>query len=133
MDASKYFYRNVIFSKKGSQISLIDINNPNNEKKPLEPWFGVVLQLADGQHTIDELFSLISTKYKGTPPANLKKTIRSVIERLAKSNLIMLTDKATELPYYLSRPYEYLDTEKAKKLLKKDRKQIVDIFKKNNF
>jgi hypothetical protein len=133
MDTSKYFYRNVIFSKKLNQISLIDIYNPETKKQVLEPWFGVVLQLADGQHTIDELFSLLSSKYKDTPPTNLKKTIHSIIERLAKSNFIILTDKATELPYYLSRPYEYLDTEKAKKLLKKDRKQIVDIFKKNNF
>jgi len=92
-----------------------------------------VLQLADGQHTTDELIDLLSNKYKGAPPANLKETIRSVIERLAKSNLIMLTEKVTELPYYLSRPYEYLDIEKAKKLLKEDRKQIVDIFKKGKF
>jgi len=133
MDTSKYFYRNVIFSKKQNQVSLIDIYNPDTNKQVLEPWFGVVLQLADGQHTIDELFSLLSSKYKETPPDNLEKTIHSVIERLAKSNLLILTDKATELPYYLSRPYEYLDTEKAKKLLKKDRKQIVDVFKKNNF
>ncbi len=133
MDTSKYFYRNVIFSKKENQISLMDINNPDNERQTLEPWFGVVLQLADGQHTIDELYSLLSNKYKGAPPANLKETIHSVIERLAKSNLIMLTDKVTELPYYLSRPYEYLDIEKAKKLLKEDRKQIIDIFKKAKF
>lgn len=133
MDTSKYFYRNVIFSKKENQISLIDINNPDNERQTLESWFGVVLQLADGQHTIDELYSLLSNKYKGASPANLKETIHSVIERLAKSNLIMLTDKVTELPYYLSRPYEYLDIEKAKKLLKEDRKQIIDIFKKAKF
>ncbi len=133
MDTSKYFYRNVIFSKKENQISLIDINNPDNERQTLEPWFGVVLQLADGQHTIDELYSLLSNKYKEASPANLKETIHSVIERLAKSNLIMLTDKVTELPYYLSRPYEYLDIEKAKKLLKEDRKQIIDIFKKTKF
>ncbi len=121
MDTSKYFYRNVIFSKTKNQVSLIDIYNPENEKQVLEPWFGVVLQLADGQHTIDELFSLLSEKYKGNPPANLKKTIHSVIERLVKSNLIMLTDKATELPYYLSRSYEHLDIEKAKKLIKEDK------------
>jgi hypothetical protein len=133
MDTTKYFYRNVIFSKKENQISLIDINNPDNERQTLESWFGVVLQLADGQHTIDELYSLLSNKYKGASPANLKETIHSVIERLAKSNLIMLTDKVTELPYYLSRPYEYLDIEKAKKLLKEDRKQIIDIFKKAKF
>lgn len=133
MDTSKYFYRNVIFSKTGNQISLLDINNPDKEKKALEPWFGVVLQLADGQHTIDEFFSLLSTKYNGVPPANLKETIHSVIERLVKTNLIVLTKNPTELPYYLSRPYEYLDIEKARKLLKNDRKQIIDSFKKAKF
>jgi len=133
MDTSKYFYRNVIFSKTKNQVSLVDIYNPDNEKQVLEPWFGVVVQLADGQHTIYELFSLLSEKYKGDPPADLKKTIHSVIERLVKSNLIMLTDKATELPYYLSRAYEYLDIEKAKKLLKEDRRQLIDTFKKGVF
>ena len=133
MDTSKYFYRNVIFSKTGNQVSLIDIYNPDKEKQDLEPWFGVVIQLADGQHTVEELFSLLLTKYKGAPPVNLEKTIHSIVDRLAEANLIMLTDEKTELPYYLSRPYEHLDIEKAKKLLIEDRKQIVDIFKKNTF
>ena len=133
MDTSKYFYRNVIFSKTGNQVSLIDIYSPDKEKQDLDPWFGVVIQLADGQHTIEELFSLLSTKYKGTPPVNLEKTIHSIVERLAEANLIMLTDEKTKLPYYLSRSYEHLDIGKAKKLLKEDRKQIVDVFKKNTF
>jgi hypothetical protein len=122
MDTSKYFYRNVIFSRTGNQISLIDIYNPDNEKHDLEPWFGFVLQLADGQHTIDELFSLLSNKYKRAPPANLKETIHSIVDRLAKADFIVLTEEKTELPYYLSMPYEHLDIEKAKKLLKEDRK-----------
>ncbi len=133
MDTSKYFYRNVIFSKTGNLVSLINIYNPDNKKHDLEPWFGVVLQLADGQHTIDKLINLLSNEYKGEPPTNLEKTILSVVERLAEANLVMLTDKITELPYYLSRPYEHLDIEKAKKLLKEDRKQIVDVFKKSKF
>ncbi len=130
MDTAKYFYRNVIFSKSENQISLIDIYNPDNEKQELEPWFGIVLQLADGQHTIEELFNLLSNKYKGTPPANLKETIHSVVERLAEANFIVLTEEKTELPYYLSMSYEYLDIEKAKKLLIDDRTQLVNEFKK---
>ena len=133
METSQYFYRNVIFSRSGNQISLIDIHNPDNEKQKLEPWFGIVLQLADGQHTIEELFNLLSHKYKGAPPANLKETISSVVERLIKVNFIMLTDEKTELPYYLSMPYEHLDIEKAKKLLIEDRTKLVDDFKKDGF
>jgi hypothetical protein len=133
MDTSKYFYRNVIFSRTGNQISLIDIYNPENEKQDLEPWFGIVLQLADGQHTVEELFNLLSHKYKGDPPANLKVTIHSVIDRLTKADFIVLTDEKTELPYYLSMPYEHLDVEKAKKLLIEDRTQLVSDFKKGGF
>ncbi len=121
MDTSQYFYRNVIFSKEGNTISLIDIYNPNNERKVLESWFGLVLQLADGQHTIDQLLQYLSSKYNGGPPANLEQTIHSVIERLFESKFIMLTKEATELPYYLAYPYEQLDIEKAKKLLEQDR------------
>ena len=128
MDTSKYFYRNVIFSKKEKKISIIDINNPIKNKQELEPWFGLVLQLADGQHSIDDLLNHLASKYKSSPPANLEKTIHSIIERLTKSNLIVLTETKIELPYYLSLPFEYLDVDKAKKILEEDRKQIINTF-----
>ncbi len=128
MDSTKYFYRNVIFSKKENKVLLVDINNPEKNKQEIEPWFGLVLQLADGQHTIEELYSLLSNKYKGAPPANLEKTLQSVIERLSKSNLIVLTESKVDLPYYLSQPLENLDLEKAKELLEKDRKEVINSF-----
>ena len=55
------------------------------------------------------------------PPENLEDTLISVVDRMVKSKLIMLTKEKTNLPYYLSMPYELLDIEKAKKLLAKDR------------
>ena len=123
MDTPKYFYRNVMFSKSGEKISLIDIHNPDNEREELDPWLGLVLQLADGQHTLDDLFQFVSSKYNGNPPPNLDETIRSVVDRLVQSKFIMLTEKATELPYYLSLPYEQLDIERAKNLLEEDKAQ----------
>ena len=125
MDTTQYFYRNIIFSKRGNAISLIDINDPDKGGQILESWFGVVIQLADGQHTIDELIKNFLAKYKGNPPSNLKQTILSVIERLADSNFIVLTKESTKLPYYLSLPYEDLDIEKAKQILAKDRADII--------
>lgn len=124
MNTKQFFYRNVIFSKQGKTISLIDIHNPENEKEELEPWFGMVFQLADGQHTIEQMVQYMSTQYNGNPPENLADTITSVVQRLVETKLIILTEKATQLPYYLSMPYELLDLEKAKKLLKKDRFNI---------
>ena len=121
MNTKQYFYRNVIFSKQGKTISIIDIYNPNNDREELDPWFGMVLQLADGQHTIDQLLQFMTTQYNGMPPENLGETIHSVVQRLADNKLIVLTEKPTELPYYLSLPYEMLDIEKAKKELSKDK------------
>ncbi|MCP4458344.1 MAG: hypothetical protein GY816_10035 [Cytophagales bacterium] len=123
METTKYFYRNVMFSKNGKKISLIDIYNPDAEAKELEPWLGLVLQLADGQHTIDELFQYMANLYNGNPPPNLDDTVRSVVDRMVKSKFIVLTEKATELPYYLSLPYELMDVEKAIKLIEKDKVQ----------
>lgn len=121
MDTKQYFYRNIIFSKQGKVISAVDIHNPENDREELDPWFGMVLQLADGQHTVEQLLQFMTTQYNGSPPPNLNETLISVVERMAESRLIMLTEKATELPYYLSMPLELLDIEKAKKELAKDR------------
>jgi hypothetical protein len=124
MDSSQYFYRNVIFSKQGNTVSLVDIFNPDNEKQVLESWLGLVLQFADGQHTIKQLFEYLSGRYDGSPPENLEKTLHSAVGRLAGSKLIVLTKEAIELPYYLSSPIEKLDLEKAKELIKKDRPEF---------
>ena len=120
MDLRQYFYRNVMFSKKGKTISLVDVDNPEKMGEELDPWFGMVLQLADGQHTIEQLIEFMASQYGGTPPPTLQQTIISVVERLVENKLIMLTEKQTELPYYLSMPYELLDMEKAKKILEDD-------------
>ena len=121
MDTSQYFYRNVPFSKQGQTISVIDLFNPEQNREELEPWFGMVIQLADGQHTVDQLCQFMAAQYNGAPPPNLNETILSVVERLAKNNLIMLVDKPTPLPYYMSMPYEMLDIQKARRELEKDR------------
>ncbi len=126
MDTTQFFYRNVIFSKRGNTISLIDLFQPKSESEELDPWFGMVLQLADGQHSIDQLHEYISTLYSGSPPDNLEDTLHSVVQRMSKSGLIVLTESETELPYYLSMPYEMLDVEKAKRLIKEDREKYKD-------
>jgi len=124
MNTAQYFYRNVIFSKSGGEVSLIDINNPDAEKQVLESWFGNIFQLADGQHSIDELVGFVSKQYPSGPPPNLKETIISVIDRMMESKLIILTDVKTELPYYLSAPVERLDLEKARMLMEQDRANL---------
>ena len=121
MDTTQYFYRNVILSMVGNTLSLIDIYNPDQKRETLEPWLGLVLQYADGQSTIETLYQNLTARYNGSPPANLRATILSVISRLVDLQFVVLTKEATDLPYYLSLPYEQLDLEKAKKLLNENK------------
>lgn len=118
MDKSQYFYRTVIFTRKAGIVALADINNPTESTK-LEEWFGVVISLADGKHTLQELTDFMAKQYQ-QKPERLDDTLESVIERLVESKMVKLSEQAVELPYYLAAPIEQLDTEKAQKLIKED-------------
>lgn len=118
MNNHQYFYRTVIFSRDDNAIALADIDNPS-QVTPLEGWLGIVISLADGQHTIQELIDYMAGQYPQVPD-NLEATLHSVIERLEEGKLIQLTDKAVDLPYYLASPIEALDLEKARTLIKED-------------
>jgi hypothetical protein len=118
MDNTQYFYRNVIFTRKNNQVSLVDIDNPE-KTTALEEWLGIVISLADGQHTIQEMIDYMSRQYQQTP-LNLEETLHSIIERLEEARFIQLSKEIVSLPYYLSLPIEELDLEKAKKLISED-------------
>jgi len=120
LDTSQYFYRTVIFSKQGEKISLVDIHDPEKEALAFEPWLGVVVSLADGQHTIRELIDGIASRYDGEPPGDLQRTLESAIERLTETEVIKLNDEPVELPYYLSLPVEHLNLEQAKQSMADD-------------
>ena len=115
MDKSQYFYRTVVFTRKAGIVALADINNPQ-ETTSLEEWFGVVISLADGKHTLQELTDFMRQQYQHIP-TSLDDTLESVVERLLEGNMVKLSNEAVELPYYLAAPIEQLDIEKAQKLI----------------
>lgn len=118
MKKAKYFYRNIVFSSRDKRVSLVDINPPHR-LTPLDEWLGIVIALADGQHTIQQMTDFISKQYREAP-MNLEETLHSVIERLEEGRLVQLSESAVSLPYYLSLPIEELDIEKARKLMMED-------------
>lgn len=118
MNKSQYFYRTVIFTRKAGIVALADINNPQESTK-LEEWFGVVISLADGKHSLQELIDFMAKQYP-QKPERLEDTIESVIERLVESKMLKLSENTVELPYYLAAPIEQLDIKKAQKLIKED-------------
>ncbi len=113
MEKEKYFSRILAFTRHEGEIALVDKFDPA-KTIPLEPWLGTVISLADGQHSILELIDYLRGQYGPNVPTELERTIESVIERLIKSQALMLSDVPYELPYHLSRPLEELDPDKAK-------------------
>jgi hypothetical protein len=109
-----------VFSKQGETVSLVDLHNPDAEMHTYEPWLGLVVSLADGQHSIDELISYASQHYGQNPPEGLPATIDSAVERLSETGTIALSDEPVELPYYLMQPVERLDVPRAQRLLAED-------------
>ncbi|MEH6529015.1 MAG: hypothetical protein V7718_03630 [Porticoccus sp.] len=118
MDNTQFFYRTAIFTRKDNQVALADIYQPETSS-PLDDWMGIVVSLADGKHTIQELVGYLSNRYQQAP-ANLEETLHSVIERLLEGKIIQLSEDAVELPYYLASPIEELDIEKAISLIQED-------------
>ena len=106
--------------QEDDKVSLLDANHLSAKTPPLEPWLGLVVSLADGQHTIQQFIEHLAGQYEGTPPRELERTIESVIERLTETDVIKLADQAVMLPYYLSLPVEKLDMEMAKRLMADD-------------
>ncbi|MEH6556717.1 MAG: hypothetical protein V7459_03810 [Oceanicoccus sp.] len=118
MGNMQYFYRNIIFTRKNNQVSLVDINRPDNATH-LEEWLGIVVSLADGRHTIQQLIDYMKKNYQQVP-VGLEKTLHSVIERLVEGKIIQLSENEVSLPYYLTLPIEELDIEKAKIMIRED-------------
>ena len=118
MDNAQFFYRNAIFTRRNGQIGLADINQPD-QVTPLDDWLGTVVSLADGRHSIQELIEYLSGKYP-QPPTNLEQTIHSVIERLQEGDLVKLSERPVELPYYLAAPIEDLELTVARQKIRED-------------
>jgi len=118
MDNTQFFYRTAIFTRKDNQVALADIYQPETSS-PLDDWMGIVVSLADGKHTIQELVDYLGNRYQQVPE-NLEETLHSVIERLIEGKIIQLSKEAVELPYYLASPIEELDIEKAIGLIQED-------------
>lgn len=115
---SQYFYRTVVFTRRGNKVALADIEHPDKTTE-VEEWMGIVISLADGDHTLHELIDFMAKQYQQVPE-KLIETLESVIERLVESKMIVLTNKPVKLPYYLAAPIEHLNLEKAQKLIKED-------------
>jgi hypothetical protein len=118
LNIKHYFYRTVVFTRVGNKVALADIDHPQQTTE-LEDWMGIVISLADGEHTLGELVNYMASQYQQVPE-KLEETLESVVERLVEGKLLRLSENKVQLPYYLAAPIEELDLEKAKKMIKDD-------------
>ncbi len=119
MNHDQYIKRNIVYKFEGDTVSLVDVHD-NNNLTPLDPWMGVVVSLADGQHTVAQLVQHMAGQYPQGAPDNLVTTIESVIKRLIEADVISLTFQPSTLPYYLSMPIDDLDPKIATDIMIND-------------
>jgi hypothetical protein len=119
LDHKHYFKRNTVYKVEANIISVVDVRE-NNTVTPLDPWMGVVLSLADGQHTVAELIQYMAALYPDGAPDNLVDTLESVIKRLTDTDVIELTLRPSILPYYLRIPMDDQDPKQATDMMIND-------------
>lgn len=119
MNHDQYIKRNIVYKFEADTVSLVDVHD-NNNLTPLDPWMGVVVSLADGQHTVAQLVQHMAGQYPQGAPDNLVTTIESVIKRLIEADVISLTFQPSTLPYYLSMPIDDLDPKIATDIMIND-------------
>lgn len=119
MDTSQYFYRCALFHREGEKVSLVDPFD-RSVTTDLDSWLGLVVSLADGKHTIDELVAYVASRYPNGEPEKLDETLVSVIERLIESKAIMLSASTIDLPYYLDVTAQEHDVDDVKKMMLDD-------------
>ncbi len=122
MDKSKYIARRVIFASEGDNVSLVEGDNPHDEENmaTLDLWLGLVVMLADGQSTVQQLIDHLAEQYKKGAPEDLGEIVESAVVSLLESEVLVLSDTPVELPYYLSAPAERLDLERAREAIAAD-------------
>ena len=119
MEHEHYIKRTTVYKVEEDTISLVDVHD-NNTITPLDPWMGLVVSLADGQHTVSELIQHMTGQYPNGAPDNLTDTIESVIKRLADAGAVELSPQPTTLPYYLSMPIDEQDLKLATEVMIND-------------
>ena len=119
MEHAHYFKRNTVYKVEGENISVVNVQE-NNDLTQLDPWMAMVVSLADGQHTIDQLIQHMTGLYPDGAPDNLIETIESVISRLTESEVIELTARPSLLPYYLRIPIDEQDPKQATEMMIND-------------
>ena len=115
---SMYFSRAARFDWMSEQVVAIDPNAPRIIT--MDPWPELVFQMADGQHTVDQLRAYLSAEYEKGAPSGLNEQVISIVRELERERLIRLHGAPVALPFYLEKPVAEQDTVEARKAMERD-------------
>lgn len=119
MDKSKFFFRKAVYTEAEGKAELVTDFEPT-KTTPLDPWMSLVFLMADGEHTLGQLYQQLEKQYKGNIPSGFEKTVESVVNRLMESQAVGLSEKSMQLPPYISTPFNKQDQKKSLKMMLKD-------------
>lgn len=114
----QYFARCARYDVVGEHVVAVDPHNPR--VITMDSWFEIIFAAADGQHTVGDYITQVSSEYPGGAPQGLTKQISEFVEKMVAEGLIRLSPIPVDLPYYLALPVSKQDPEKAKELMIRD-------------
>jgi hypothetical protein len=114
----KFLRRNARYDLLGDQVVVADPRQPR--MVTLDPWLERIFEMADGEHTVDQVIEYLGNGYEGGAPAGLDQQITEIVNRLADAEFVELVAEPAPLPFYLSEPVSKQDPKKAKAAMLKD-------------
>ncbi|MCI0638175.1 MAG: hypothetical protein L0Y72_25025 [Gemmataceae bacterium] len=113
-----YFRRTARFDLLNGHIVVADPKQPR--MVTLDPWLELVFQMADGEHTIDQMIVHLGKGYEGGSPAGLDQQVLDIVNHLVAEGFVELVANSTTLPFYLTEPVSKQDAAEAKAAMLRD-------------
>lgn len=87
---------------KAAGIAVIDPRSPR--VMTMDPWPQMIFLMADGEHTVAQLITHLSSQYQGGAPPGLADQVRDIVLLLEREGVVQLHAQPKLLPPEFARP-----------------------------
>jgi hypothetical protein len=103
---AQYCSRAATWHRMGDQVVVHDSFTPQAPRMiTMDPWPQLVFSAADGQHTVQELITQLTSDYECPPPDGLASQVEEVIRQLVGEGILKLHEAPVVLPPYFAEDY----------------------------
>ncbi len=113
-----YFRRIARFDLVDERVVVFDAKQPR--VITLDAWPELVFQMADGEHTIQQMIEHLGEQYEDGVPVGLSDQIIATVKQLIDEGILELASGSQVLPSYLSIPVSEQNPEKEKAAMIRD-------------